>query len=52
MLLSAAFAGAFFLVLRDHGLEAVWETLLAFQVRLDETLEHVQPSMSDLCGPR
>lgn len=30
--LSAIFAGSLFFLLRDEGLLAVWETLLAFQV--------------------
>lgn len=30
--LSAIFAGSLFFLLRDEGLTAVWETLLAFQV--------------------
>lgn len=30
--LSAIFAGSLFFLLRDEGLNAVWETLLAFQI--------------------
>ena len=32
MTLSGIFAGSLFFLVRDEGLTAVWETLLAFQV--------------------
>lgn len=30
--LSALFAGSLFFLLQEEGLEAIWETLLAFQI--------------------